>query len=186
MIFGDRNAIAIEIGDIIDYEHNGIWLPFKFVVDNIEFGDFEGDFGIIPLSGCAGYLHSFLENREYRVCPSVATLEVNSVFKQLFTEFYESEYGGAEQPGPNLRDRYHLSEVGMEAVIDKCAILMVDVDEVSSRIIVKDYRADRFVVDKWTKTSEFEEMANGFLAWARSQGWKPCIPKLTKRQLKRL
>jgi hypothetical protein len=185
MIFGNHKTLAIEVGALVEDNSSRLWVPFKFIIANIEFGDFEGDLGTIPLDGCAGYLNEFLQNCVYRRDVSMKDVSAEEVFERLFTRYYEEGSFGTERLFPSLRDSHHLSDVGMEAVIDKCAILMVEVAQNTSRIVVKDHRVQQFVVDMLMPTSEFEAMAEEFLRWARLQGWEPYVYAKRSRKTRR-
>ncbi len=165
MIFGNPDTIAIEVGDVVSFGDRD-WVPFRFLIANQPFGNFSDR---ISLFGCAVRMKSFLMNREYRRNDALEDCDTEQVFAETFTAFYEYDYRTQPIIRPNLRSRYHLNEVALDSTRDSFGIVVVDVNSTESRIVVRDLRTNRFVLDIRIKTQDIENMGTSFIAWAEQK-----------------
>ena len=163
MIFGSRETIAIEVGKTFIAPDGTRYIQFRFIIANQAFGDWNEP---VLLSACVADLKAFLENRDFRKNEDARGLSANDVFALAFDRFYNYDYSSQPILRPNLRDRYHLNEIGQGAIRDRYGIVVVEIAPDSSRIIAKDLRTNEVVADHLMKSSDFVAIGNQFIDWA--------------------
>lgn len=170
MIFGNPETIAIEVGELDSFLEEGqCYIQFRFVLFGLTVGDWDDR---IPLLAATGSMETFLSCRNFRQDESLAEIGSESFFAKTFTAFYDYDYQTQPILRPNLRDRYHLSEVGGDSICDKYGIAVANVTAGSSRVVVKDLRHNIVILDKCVNSREIEEMGKRFLEWGEIAGEK--------------
>jgi hypothetical protein len=178
MIFGNPETIAIEIGELDScLEEGQYYVQFRFVLLGQTVGDWDYR---IPLLAATGSMQTFLSCRNYRQNESLAEINAESFFAKTFISFYDYDYKRQPILRPNLRDRYHLSEVGGESICDKYGIAVADVTAGTSRVVVKDLRHDVVILDYCVNSHDIEEMGKRFLEWGEI-----IVEKLKKQPCRR-
>jgi hypothetical protein len=164
MLFGDESKFAIEVGRIIDdYGGNGPYIQFRFVISGVKFGDWEDRIPLLASIEIASEYHS---TKNYRQVDSLADVTTDLFFQRAFDTFYNS--GLSVQPiVPNLRDRHHVSEIGMAALTDKVGVAVADFSSGDSRLVVKDLRENEFLMDQRLRTTAIENACNEYINWGR-------------------
>ena len=167
MIFGNPDTIAIELGEIdssLDPGRN--YIPIRFVLFGQRIGDWEYR---IPLLVATGSMRTFLSCRAFRKDESLKDVDSESFFAKTYTAFYEYDYKRQPVLRPNLRDRYHLSEVAGTSICDKYGIVVADVAPGTSRIVVKEMRSSSIILDKYVESKAIEDMGRSFLDWGENE-----------------
>ncbi len=122
MIFGSR-SFGIEVGELTTETGSKTTLvQFRFLVNNKEIGDWEDR---IRLRDSLHYLRIFLDCKKYRMRYDLADASSCKVFKDVYDAFFEYDYGSAPLQKPNLRDRFHLDDIGLGAVLDRYGIVIL-------------------------------------------------------------
>ena len=83
-------------------------------------------------------MRRFCEHSKERIDPRFA-VDANSVFREVYEAFVAADYTVCDPDVANLRDRFHLDDIGMGAIVDKYGIVVVSPSAKESRIIVKDW-----------------------------------------------
>jgi hypothetical protein len=164
MIFGTPEKIAIEIGDpdsCLVPGHD--YVQLRFVVCGHVIGDWDYK---VSLPTAVSSARTFLTCRGDRLDESLAEVSSETFFAQTHTAFYEYDYRTQPVLRPNLRDRYHLSEIGGDALCDYFGITVADIDSRTSRVVVKDFRNDSFILDERLEPSDIEHACRQFVEWA--------------------
>lgn len=163
MIFGDPNAIAIEIGEILPNYHNSgaCYIQFRFIVKGEGVGDWEDR---IQLTAAVGYMMDFLANKPFRRQDSLSDVSASEFFFATYDVFYTQL--NEAFVSPNLRDRHHLSDAGAGALLDKIGISVADISDGSARIVVKDFKLEQVIFDLIILSQLIDEMGNSFVNWA--------------------
>ena len=112
-------------------------------------------------------MEDFLSCRKYRSDFTLKDVSSDTFLDRTYTRFYRYDYSTQPIIIPNLRDRYHLSEVGGVSVSDFYAIVVAEVEPNRSRVVVKDIRADHIILDQVVDSDEIETMGQDFVEWAR-------------------
>lgn len=171
MIFGNPQAIAIEVGELDSGLAQGRdYVQLRFLLFGNPIGDWEDR---IPLLVATGNMKTFLSSSGFRQDESLAHVDSESFFTKTFTNFYEYDYQTQPVLQPNLRDRHHLSEVGGVSICDKYAIVVADVAAGTSRVVAKDLRKNIVILDECVNSGEIEEMGSHFLEWGERIANKP-------------
>lgn len=166
MIFGSPDTFAIEVGEVELLCDGRPYVPFQVIVDKQHLGDFQDR---VLLFGVAVAMKSFIAMRDHRRNYEFNRCNAKKVFAKTFTAFYEGDYWSQPVTIPDLRQRYHFSEVGMDSMCDSFGIVVVEVEDNVSRIVAKDLRADRLIVDARIDTNEFYQAGYRFVDWAEEE-----------------
>jgi hypothetical protein len=167
MIFGTKNIFAIEIGECERRPGSpGPYVQFRFWVGEIPIGDWNDRISIIASTGYASTLCSTEFVRRRSPFPGGPP---SDVFGDAYDAFFSHDYATDPVVFPNLRDRYHLDEIGMGAVQDKYGLILVATTEGLERVIVRDLRSDLFIADVWAPLGFAESVLNDYVKWGRSQ-----------------
>lgn len=141
----------------------GIQVQFRFILFGQVVGAWDDPF---PLSQAFHGMKEFLANSDYRRDDSLRDVDSRTFFDKTFTAFYEMDYSIRPWLDPNLRDRYHLSEVGGDSICDLYGITVADIAPETSRIVVMDFRRDEILIDREFHTDEIGNMGQTFVEWA--------------------
>lgn len=114
-------------------------------------------------------MREFLENAAFRRDESAGSKQPDELFASTFKAFYDYDYSRNPERRPNLRDIYHLNEVGLGATCDRFGIVVIEVADDSSRIIAKDLRSDIIVLDHLVASSEIARAGQEFIRWAEAR-----------------
>ena len=141
MIFGDRETFAIEIGAIRSFPNApGSFVHIRFWIGNEAIGDWD-DF--VPLDPSVETARTIIATAEMRRKSMFGSTPSAEVFHQTYDAFYVDD----DNSNPNLRDRFHLDDIGMGAVQDKYGLVLVGATCDVERVIVKDFRSNRIISD---------------------------------------
>ena len=163
MMFGDPNQVAIEIGELdISIEHGTIYVPIQFLIFGTPIGVWDDRLQLIT---ALRNMEDFLENRADRRDDSLRNFDSRTFFDRTFTDYYEGEYVVGVVV-PNLRDRFHLSEIASDTICDYYGIAVADVSAGKSRIVVKEFDSERIILDGEFETAKFDAMCQEFVDWA--------------------
>ncbi len=150
MFFGNPNQVALEIGELrTDFEPGKIYVSIQFIIYGTPIGVWDDRLQLITV---LRNMEDFLECREYRRNDSLRNVDSRTFFDRTWTAYYEGEYVVGEI-GPNYRDRFHLSEIASDTIIDHYAIVVADVSGDRSRIVVKEFDSER-IISFWTASSK--------------------------------
>ena len=163
MIFGNSDAAALEIGEIAMASEQGkpfVRIRFALV------GEILGDWNTpIPLTVAVGNMKTFLACRDFRRDTTLTNTDAAGIFAATFTAFYKYDYETQPVLNPNLRDRYHLSEVGGDSVSDKYGIVVAEVGDNISRVVAMDLQTDCLLIDETVSSEKLEKMGAEFINW---------------------
>jgi len=163
MIFGDPNRVALEIGELrTDIEPGKIYVPIQFIIFGTPIGVWDDWLQLIT---ALRNMEDFLECRAYRRDDSLRNVDSRTFFDRTWTAFYEWDYRVLPNV-PNYRDRFHLSEIASDTIIDHYAIVVADVSDDQSRIVVMEFDTERIMLDGEIGTNEFNAMCRDFVDWA--------------------
>lgn len=167
MIFGS-SSFGIEVGELASEAGTGeALIQFSFVVNNHKIGDWEDR---IRLRDSLHYSRTFLDCKVHRMRPDLATVESATVFENIYDAFFDYDYTSAPLEKPNLRDRFHLDDIGLGSISDRFGLVVVDISDSNSRIIVKNLVSSEFVADQQTASANVDSAFQDYLAWGKSQG----------------
>ena len=142
-----------------------IHVQFRFIFFGQYIGEWDDRF---PLTQSFVRMKEFLDISAFQRDDSLRGVDSKTFFDKTFTAFYETDYTIRPwlEPDPNLRDRYHLSEVGGDSICDLYGIVVAGISAETSRIVVKDFRREEIWIDREFKTGEIEKMGRPFVEWA--------------------
>jgi len=137
-------------------------------VDDHEIGDWEDR---IRLRDSLHYTKAFLDCKGNRMRTDLAGADSDDVFKKLYEDFYDYEYdySSASLQNPNLRDRFHLDDIGLGAISDRFGLLIVEISKEDSRIIVKKFADSVIVADQRIRSVDVDKVFQEYLKWGASQ-----------------
>ena len=165
MMFGNPEFIAIEIGELIaDYGGNGPYVQFRFIINGVGMGDWDDR---IPLRACIERATDFQSSKAQRLYESEDSSKV--FFERTYDAFYKYDYGSQQMLSPNLRDRHHLSEIGMSALSDKVGIAAAESSDGRIRIVVKNLQSDDFLLDTSFDSRYLDRACDAFILWAKER-----------------
>ncbi len=143
-----------------------IQVQFRFIFFGQYIGEWDDRF---PLTQTFVRMKEFLDISAFRRDDSLRNVDSKTFFDKTFTAFYETDYTIRPwlEPDPNLRDRYHLSEVGGDSICDLYGIVVAGISAETSRIVVKDFRREEIWIDREFKTGEIEKMGRPFVEWTK-------------------
>lgn len=163
MMFGEVRSFAIESSDILKDVGPGPFVHLRFWVGGVAVGDWRA---FVPLSASVEHANVFIENARYRrerVFARQTTAE--EILLQVYDAFFNSDYRqGAFFP--NLRDRFHLDEIGLASLQDQYGIVIVTTSGDLDRVIVRDVVQGAVVADVAITTGNAEAALVTFSAWA--------------------
>lgn len=166
MIFGSR-YFGIEVGELTTEAGSGTTLvQFRFLVKDREIGDWEDR---IRLRDSLHYSRVFLDCKGQRMRTDLANANSDDVFKNLYDAFFDYDYSSAPLQKPNLRDKFHLDDVGLGAISDRYGLVIVDISDKESRIIVKKFSGSEFVADQKIPSDEVNKVFQDYLNWGESK-----------------
>lgn len=164
MMFGSPEKLAIEIGEPDARLVPGRdYVKVRFVLCGHVIGDWDYKVSLVTV---ADSVRTFLSCCSDRLDESLAGVSSETFFAQTHTAFYEYDYRTQPVLRPNLRDRYHLSEIGKDALGDHFGIMVADIDSRTSRVVVKDFRSGSFILDERLEPRDIEHACRQFLEWA--------------------
>lgn len=167
MIFGDPATFAVEAGAFEDPSlWGGLYLQFRFWIDGQPIGDWEDR---IQLTASIGYAGSLCETECCRREWLFHDTSPEDIFQAVYDGFFEYDYTNDPILNPNLRDRFHVDDIGMGAVEDKYGLVLVGSSTDAERLIVKDLRKGIFLADVSLPFGFVESVLNVYIEWGRSQ-----------------
>jgi hypothetical protein len=174
MLFGEVRSFAIESSDIFKDVELGPFVHLRFWVGGVTVGDWRA---FVPLSASVEHANAFIENARYRrervFAQNVAAEEVLS---QVYDAFFSWDYRQGAL-SPNLRDRFHLDEIGLTSLQDKYGIVVVCTSEELDRVIVRDLVQGTVMADAPIRTGYAETVLESFSAWAIGLTNRPTAAK---------
>ncbi|QVL33841.1 hypothetical protein KIH39_08020 [Telmatocola sphagniphila] len=167
MILGKTDRFAIEIGQLELYpEASGLFVQFRFWVANFPVGDWDDR---IPL-GASIDTACLIRNTEWarQLSPFAPSLP-DDMFRAVYDAFFAYDYSKDPVEAPNLRDRFHLDDIGLGAIQDKYGLILVVSLEGLERVIVKDLRQEQFIADVSMPLGFVESVLNEYIEWGRTK-----------------
>lgn len=166
MIFGS-SSFGIEVGELTtEIGSDNTLVQFRFIVGDHEIGDWEDR---IRLRDSLHYSKIFLECKAHRMRGDLANADSIAVFESIYDAFFDYDYGSAPPQSPNLRDRFHLDDIGLGAISDRFGLVIVDISENDSRIIVKKFADSEIVADQQIPSLEVDKAFQEYLTWGEPQ-----------------
>ena len=166
MIFGNPNAIGLEVGETLDeFDPPQIYIQIRFIILGHLIGNWDDR---VPITQAWRNMEDFLNCEIYRREYTLDCVDSETFFERTFTAFYKRDYR-LPPVIPNFRDRFHLSEVGGDSICDLYGIVVAEVAPNRSRIVVKDFRTEQFILDDEVDSEEIEKMGQEFVEWARNE-----------------
>jgi hypothetical protein len=167
MDFGDRKSFAIEIGEIERSPGKcDVSAQFRFWIGGTPIGDWDDR---ISLKASIVYMKVFCRYSDYRIVPSCATMSAEEVFEKLYQGFFGHDYTVSAPVVPNLRDRHHMDDIGMGAVVDKYGIVVVRPSASGQRVIVKDLARSAIIIDITLPDGVIEAAGADYIAWGEHE-----------------
>ena len=166
LIFGIKDTFAIEVGDIADVPTEyGIFIQFRFWIGGIPIGDWDD---IIPIDPSIQYAEELCTTEVYRRERLFHAASAANVFNKVYYGYFKYDYTINPIIVPDLKDRFHLDDIGLVSIYDKYGIVLVGCTNETERIIVKDLRSDIFLVDIQLPFGFVESALKDYVAWGRS------------------
>lgn len=177
MIFGDKKTFAIECEnvsppDMESYIHFRVWARGHFI------GDYEET---VLLKASLSWLLEFMKYSQSRREPSLDTKSKEEVFQLIFDSVVLTVPQGlilsdvvkdsaiCPDPTPpsyaNVRERFHLDQIGMSSFSDKWNIILIENEDRSQRLMWRNLK-DMQVHEALLPPSCFENAVSGFIQWA--------------------
>lgn len=164
MLFGEKTRFAIEIGSI-EPLHGHPFCQFRFWVCGTPIGDWDD---CIPVRASVENMRLFCHYSTHRVNADFGHASPQEVFEWIYDAFFSADYTEQLPEVPNLRDRFHMDDIGMSATLDKFGIVLVAPSVTSTRLIVKDLSLGTFICDCRLHFGEVEEVGKAYIAWGDS------------------
>lgn len=167
MIFGIKDEFAIEIGDIDEPSFGvGIYVQFQFWIGGRPIGDWDD---IIAIEPSIDHAAEICANEQYRRERLFTDSAPSYIFDIVYDGFFNFDYSSDRIVTPNMRDRYHLDCIGLEAIYDKYGVVVVGSSVDTERVIAKDLRNDTFIVDVKLCFGVVESALKAYVDWGRKQ-----------------
>jgi Immunity protein 42 len=167
MMFGDRDTFAIEVGAVEQYSVAlGLFVQFQFWIGGLPIGDWEDR---IPLGASARNFETLCDNAENRRERLFEHIPATEVFQTVYDAFFAYDYRKSPVLIPNLRDRFHMDDIGLGSVRDKYGIVIVASSMNTERIIVKDLRQDTIIADVVVPFGFVESVGGDYINWEQTQ-----------------
>ncbi len=166
MIFGNKGLFAVEVGECKWYPGApGPYVQFRYWVGNTPVGDWEDRISFVASAGYVGVIQrTELDRRRSPFDDDLPAV----VFNDAYEAFFTADHASAPGVAPYLRDRHHLDDIGMGAVLDKYALILVVTTDGKERVIVKDLRSDLFVADVSVPLGFVESVLSEYVEWGQS------------------
>ncbi|MBL8817441.1 MAG: hypothetical protein JNL58_15545 [Planctomyces sp.] len=166
MIFGKTDSFAIEVGELESYlNFSGIYVQFRFWIGKVPVGDWNDR---ISLQASIENACTILETEAMRQLSPFAQNHASDVFQAVYDAFYSYDYTKAPVVIPNLRDQFHLDEIGMGAIQDKYGLILVATSNSLERVIAKDLRQELLIADVSVPVGFVESVLREFIEWGRT------------------
>ena len=174
MIFGTSDTFAIEIGAVESFpKAAGLFVQFRFWACNVPMGDWNDRIPLISSienarTICAtGYVQ--------RAQPFGQSLDTE-VFQKVYDGFFSYDYLSNPIENPNRRDCFHLDGIGMGAIEDKYGLVVVASSTTMERVIAKDLKQERMIVDVSLPIGFVETALNEYICWGTTQLLEVAVP----------
>ncbi len=161
-MFGNPASLAIEVGKTTTADDGTQYVQARLIIADQPFGNWEE---LISLRGCAANMKEFLKYSKLRRNPSAKDVAPEKLFASTFDAFFDYDYSSQPVLRPNLRDIYHLNEIGLGALRDQYGIVVVEVSQNLSRVVAKDLQRDQIILDHLVETSEITSAGTQFIHW---------------------
>lgn len=167
MMFGNPDTFAIEIGEIVDGpEARKARVQFRFAIDGQRLGDW---LDRISLVGSAGYMEEFLDCSVHRRVEALRFATPEVLFASIYDAFYQEDCKTLPNTIPNLQTRFHINDIGLGAIEDLYGIVVVDVSDATSRIVVEDLRREKIIIDIDVPLGTVEAAGRAYVQWTRQR-----------------
>jgi hypothetical protein len=175
VIFGDVKYFAIEaepVKDLPDLDYTKFTrldIYFQFIIGGVFIGDPIGHINsLVPSAGSAAWMLVFCENKPFRRNDSLRHVSSQEFFAEAHDRYYNDEWG-PDYMGKvgNYRDWYHLTAVGVGALLDVYAIVAVDVSETTTRIVVMSYEKEAVIIDCEIPSRIIDEAGAAYVNWVK-------------------
>lgn len=163
MLFGQKDRFGIEIGEV-ELLQGALYCQFRFWICGTPIGDWEDR---IPLQASIEHMRVFCSHSANRGGVYFGGRPADHVFEEVYHAFYTADYTKCPVEVPNLRDRFHLDEIGMSAVLDKYGLVLVASSPAETRLIVENLVMNAILCDCPLRFGEVEEVGLAYLAWGK-------------------
>lgn len=171
MIFGKTDRFAIEIGQLDSYpEASGLFVQFRYWVGNVPIGDWDER---IPLGASVEAACTIRNTQEARQRSSFALNLPDDVFRAVYDAFFAYDYSKHPVEVPNLRDRFHLDDIGLGAIQDRYGLVVIVSSEGLERVIARDLRLELFIADVSMPIGFVESVLSEYVEWGRTELLRP-------------
>lgn len=163
VVFGDQSSFAIEVKLATECELRlAKYIFFRFWIGSIPVGDWgeliRGDFSARTAEDYINTSPARHERHFEGVC-------AKRVLEQVYDN-WNSEYSHGLTPVlPSRRDRYHIENIGLDATLDACAVILVSENVTFDRIIAKNLREQRIVIDVLIPIGAAEQVFQAYVEW---------------------
>jgi hypothetical protein len=167
MVFGRHDIFAIEVGAPELYQDSPVpFVQFRFWIGNIQVGDWDDRISLLASieNAC-----TTCDTEHARRRSAFAQVSAAEAFRATYDSFYSYDYTTNPVLIPNLRDQFHLDEIGMSAIHDKFGLILIASPGGFARIIAKDLRQELIIADVSMPQGFAEAVLCQYIQWGRSQ-----------------
>jgi hypothetical protein len=166
VIIGTPAIFAIETGAVDRSAYDGgIYIQFRFWIDCQPIGDWDDR---IPLAASIENANTVIRNQPYRRERLFGDASPDEILRSVYDRFFEYDYTKDPIVVPNLRDRFHLDDIGMGAMYDKFGVVLVGFSRDVERILAKDLRHCKVLSDVRAPFGIIESVLSLYIEWGRS------------------
>lgn len=165
MMFGSKGRFGIEIGEVETIASN-VYCQFRFWMCDTPVGDWEDR---ISLHASAEYMRQFCQHQYMRIDRRFEALSANEIIAEVHDAFFHADPVDQFVDQPDLRDIFHLDDIGMSATIDKYSIVLVSPSALSARLVVKDWTAGGIVRECPLQFGDVERAGVEYVSWAHQK-----------------
>lgn len=162
MLFGNRSEFAIEIGEVVTYASApGYFIQLQLHIGNKAIGDWNDR---IPIDPSIRIAKTLLVTSPERRMARFPTSDPRDVLAEVFDAFYKE----ISLESPDLRDIFHVEDLGLQAVCDRFGIVVVGATAESDRCIVKDLETNAIDTDIQLPVGFFESVLTNYICWSET------------------
>lgn len=167
MLFGTTDSFAIEIGELTTFPGvAGPYVQFRFWLNSIPIGDWSDR---IPLGASIENARTVRDTQPLRQSSPAFDGPPVDVFREVYDAFFSWDYTKDPVVSPNLRDRFHLDEIGMAAVRDRYGLVLVAASDGRERVLAKDLIQECFIAAVAVPSDFIESVLSDYIEWGQRQ-----------------
>ena len=157
-MFGEQNRFGIEVGNVQIIDSKPM-VQCRFWMAGERLGDWDDR---IFLRGSLEYATLFVRLRHLREQSGYVEGDANEVFEQLY-EYYYSDNREIKNEIHDVRDIFHLEDIGMSSLLDKYGIVLAPDDFGGMRLISKRF-CDNLILEQRLAKGEVERVLDEYIA----------------------